>query len=83
MSAPPLKDKSKLTCSKKKRYSDELTARAGCMTVLQQDPNNSPPKLWVYKCKECKGWHLTSNTQSWAGVTKDNPYTKKNPFILV
>jgi uncharacterized protein YbdZ (MbtH family) len=45
-------------CASKRRYSDELAARAGGMISLEkQDTGYS--KLWPYRCDVCRGWHLS------------------------
>jgi hypothetical protein len=44
-------------CESKNRYPDELTARA---SGLYHQDRNKLGDLWVYPCKLCRGWHLTS-----------------------
>jgi hypothetical protein len=65
-------------CLRKKRYPDQMLARIGALTVLESG-QSSVPKLWVYRCPNCSGWHLTKN--EWGGpnrrkalapVTQDN-----------
>lgn len=49
-------------CTSKRRYSDELAARAGGMISLEiQDTGYS--KLWPYKCAICRGWHLSKKVR--------------------
>jgi hypothetical protein len=71
MTAPPLKGRV-LTCASKRRWSDEVSARAGAMSAIQFYQNTD--RLWVYRCKECNGWHLTSKDNGRRQmVTADNP----------
>lgn len=59
MNAPPLKP-STANCLRKRRYADELSTRAGAQRSLrsmQQD------EIWIYQCRECRGWHITSRPQ--------------------
>jgi hypothetical protein len=43
-------------CADKNRYPDELTARAAGQYYLTHFATS---KLFVYKCPECAGFHLT------------------------
>lgn len=45
-------------CGKKRRYPDELTARAAGQYLEAQEGGGL--KLWVYRCPVCQGHHLTS-----------------------
>lgn len=70
MTAPPPKP-AHVTCRKKRRYPDELTARAAAMWSISQSETE---RLWVYACELCKGWHLTSRPNGRRRlVTEDNP----------
>jgi hypothetical protein len=70
MSAPRLNPEM-AKCRKKRRYSDEATARAGAMIQTQNGRVNA---LYVYRCRWCQGWHLTRNHQGIRHkVTADNP----------
>lgn len=72
MTAPPLKG-TKLTCASKRRHPDESVARASAMDALSQ-PNTHRIKLYVYKCPECRGWHLTrSKHRNGVRVTATDP----------
>ena len=56
---PSPKDPS-ATCARKRRHSDEITARAFALTAIDAGWNkNKPECLYVYKCPVCRGWHLT------------------------
>lgn len=44
-------------CTGKRRWSDEMTARAAALHALETYRNTD--KLWVYQCPHCKCWHLT------------------------
>lgn len=71
MTAPPPKRKAQ-TCASKRRYPDELTARAGAMHDIHHVGNAS--ELYVYRCPECRGFHLTRRDNGVAArVTGDNP----------
>jgi len=53
-------------CLSKTRYSDEYTARAGAFHLFEapetvRHKDGLPPKLWVYKCTNCRGWHMTKS----------------------
>lgn len=45
------------SCEGKRRIPDENSARAIGMAAAEQ--NNI--KLYVYRCRFCRGWHLTRN----------------------
>lgn len=71
MTAPPLK-RTVVNCRSKNRYPDELAARAAGMVAIQRFGEQRT--LYVYKCRECRGWHLTKRDHgSLARVTGDNP----------
>jgi hypothetical protein len=47
------------SCESKKRYADEYAARAaGCRHMV-----GGAQQLFIYKCKLCRGWHLTRRGQ--------------------
>lgn len=60
------------TCRKKRRFSDENLARVHAMLSIQEEKNRR--RLWVYHCRHCDGWHLTSKDQGrrWL-VTEHEP----------
>lgn len=59
-------------CRDKRYYPDECTARAGAMLAVELDPIKT--ELWIYKCRECRGWHLTKRRQGRTyKVTADEP----------
>lgn len=58
MTAPPLKQP-QLNCAGKNRYPDEYAARAVGMYAINTYKN--PPRLYVYQCPHCSGWHLTKS----------------------
>lgn len=74
MSAPP-KRKALVTCEGKNRYPDDIGARAAAMDALQRYGNKEGvTALWVYKCGECDGWHLTKQRRpDKFKVTAENP----------
>lgn len=43
-------------CAGKRRYTDRGLAMKTGRSSLQ---SGRVPALWVYRCKLCKGWHLT------------------------
>lgn len=59
MSAPPPKLR-ELNCRKKRRLSDEFAARA---VAAGEIDSGRVERLWIYHCRECQGWHLTSQDQ--------------------
>ena len=74
MSAPPLK-KTVSNCINKMRFADEFAARAHAMRVLTG--HRSRANLWVYRCPECNGWHLTKRDRGTRQlVTADSTYTE-------
>lgn len=51
-------------CKQKSRFTDEPQARAAALVALEHPrPYEKQPKtvLWVYRCKHCSGWHMTSS----------------------
>lgn len=59
------------TCESKIRFADELTARAATMAYLES--HRDVPKLFLYPCPHCRGWHRTSKRhQDFYLVTADN-----------
>lgn len=59
-------------CAKKKRYADDLTARAAAMESCSKYGEDV---LFTYQCPVCRGWHLTKNEQrGQAAVSKTNPF---------
>lgn len=60
------------TCSGKRRFSDEVEARAAGMVSLREWPGQA--RLFIYPCPHCHGWHLTkSNNGVSRMVTLDEP----------
>lgn len=49
----------KRSCEGKRRYADELDARA----VGMNSAESSGDKLYVYRCRFCRGWHLSKNAR--------------------
>lgn len=70
MNAPPLKG-TKLICANKRRYPDEVTARASGMFSIAVHGNVS--KLHAYKCPECRGWHLSKRNRGSVAITQHDP----------
>lgn len=57
----PRRYRTERTCSGKRYFADEIGARAvGAVTV---EGSYGEKSLWVYRCKHCPGWHLTSKNQ--------------------
>ncbi len=48
----------KENCERKTRYASESEARSTARHQMSVNP--SAPKLRVYECTICGGWHLTS-----------------------
>lgn len=63
-------------CNHKRRYSDELDARAGASIAL--DSKDFLYILFIYKCHECAGWHLTQSI----GERKYRIVKESAPFWL-
>lgn len=51
------------SCLDKRRFSDELTARAFCQLECERG-GKSKPAMGVYPCETCRGWHVTNNPKS-------------------
>lgn len=56
---------SEAACRRKQRYSSELSARMGAQAAITGLRNAA--RLWVYRCRYCLRWHLTSNAEINAG----------------
>jgi len=68
----PRKFRTEPHCANKRRYVTDVEARAAAMASLEH--HGGPDKLWVYRCKDCDGWHLTkAGGYRWLAVTRDNP----------
>lgn len=50
-------------CKMKDRFTDEPQARAGALIAIENPRRESEKvdRLWVYRCKHCFGWHMTSS----------------------
>jgi 3-methyladenine DNA glycosylase AlkD len=48
-------------CTGKFRFADEMTVIAQGLRSLETIDNGTK-KLYYYKCKLCKGWHLTKTS---------------------
>lgn len=60
----------KAACARKRRYPDEILARA--MAAVQAKWKDEG-KLYIYRCKVCSGWHLTKRPNG-------TPATSNDPF---
>jgi len=63
------------TCRKKRRYADEVSARAVGAQLLKE--RGVPGRRWVYRCKHCDGWHVTSKGNGTPSLTADQPVRAK------
>lgn len=45
------------SCGRKVRYPHELAATRAALSAMRR----GAPPLWVYPCRFCDGWHLTSH----------------------
>lgn len=70
-------------CTSKQRWSDEMAAQAGAASCVER---GTADRLYVYKCPECHGYHLTKrvqfnkpaiNQQFLTGEEEQNDKTKK------
>lgn len=48
-------------CQCKRRACTEPEARA--LAAVEMDESPQIKRLWVYECRHCAGWHLTSRNQ--------------------
>jgi hypothetical protein len=55
------------SCLEKARYSTELVARQYARGSIIKRPDT--PRLWVYPCINCRGWHMTGKPGSSASPT--------------
>lgn len=49
-------------CAGKRRFLDDIAAKVIGMVELEENCGNGK-RLWVYLCRHCNGWHLTSNNK--------------------
>lgn len=56
-----LVSKIKRSCEDKRRYPDEFVARASGQWSKAQ---SGEEKLYIYRCRLCRGWHLTKVHQN-------------------
>lgn len=64
------------SCTSKSRFSDEPAARAVAMHMLQSGVIETK-RAWVYRCIECRGWHITTRAGGnhlSASVAATNPW---------
>ena len=64
------------SCLSKSRLSDEASARAVAMHMLGQGVWKGK-RAWVYRCRECRGWHITtraSGNHLAASVSATDPW---------
>jgi hypothetical protein len=57
----PRKYRTDNTCKAKPRYVSEVEARANALLSLET--RRDTDRIWVYRCRHCSGWHLTSSNQ--------------------
>lgn len=57
----PRKRREEPRCKAKRRYSDQVTARAAALITMRDVGNRD--RLWTYKCPHCFGWHLTHKNE--------------------
>lgn len=66
-------------CTNKSRRADEAGAR-GLAQHMIQTGKLTGKRAWVYSCKHCRGWHVTSHstgaTRLTAHVTADDLYVE-------
>ena len=66
-------------CLRKVRFPDEYVARARCAQLIEQGRADSP-RLFVYQCPVCRGWHMTGAYQlnkTAAAVTADDMFANR------
>ena len=60
-------------CLTKTRYADEYSARAGAFHVLTTERfHMTVDRMFVYKCPNCRGWHMSKKTSAHPPVTRDS-----------
>lgn len=64
------------SCEKKRRYPDQITASAVGMGQQEQTGRT----LWVYRCRFCKGWHLTKRDHGYS-LRVDRFFTKADDRV--
>ena len=64
-----------ISCRRKIRYCDEVTARAAVSLICE---HMKLQRQYVYKCHVCRGWHASKKHQGRRGrVTKDELYDQR------
>jgi hypothetical protein len=56
-----MNDRQTENCKRKVRYASEAEARAAVAQQLRLNPGG--PRLRVYECPVCGGWHMTSGSR--------------------
>jgi hypothetical protein len=67
-------------CLRKRRHPDEYVARCVALHSLGVNPKPGASVLFVYRCCNCRGWHLTKNASLNMGsiaVTKTELYAEE------
>lgn len=59
------------------RLANEATARAVAMQALQTGTFRGQ-KAWVYACRFCRGWHITSK---YSAGNRPGAVTAENAFV--
>lgn len=73
------RDQKERGCTDKVRLADEWAARALAMSLMATG-RFTGAKAWVYQCRYCRGFHITSK------FARDNlpgAVTADNPFVVV
>ena len=65
-------------CLRKVRYPDEPTVRARIGQLYDKDIPNVA-RLYIYQCKACRGWHMTSAKRG-PSQANQTPVTKNNLY---
>lgn len=68
-------------CARKVRFPDEYVARARAAQLIEQGRADKP-RLFVYRCPVCRGWHMTGAYQlnkDALAVTDEDMFTKRRP----
>ena len=56
------------SCDCKSRHASEHLARIAARNAIWEKAAEGLTRLWVYACRYCRGWHLTSHRRACNGA---------------